>query len=262
MAESTITTETAFADTIFNEDCIAGLERVPDGCVDLVVADPPYGVLNKGNEAVKWDKPPDLAALWVQLERVSKPETAFVFFGSGMFSADLMKSNPSAWKYNLVWEKTVPTGFLNASRQPLRSHEDIVVFYRKPPVYNPQMWEGPPNHSRGKTKERRTTRLYGKITHESDDDLSGVKYPRSILSFPSEKKCAHPTQKPIELIRYLVRTYSNPGALVLDPFMGSGTTAVACVDEGRHFVGFETNSEYHSTACARVEAERIVGRLF
>lgn len=250
---------------IYNEDCLEGMKRIDDKSVDCIICDLPYEVLNKKNENAKWDTVIPFDKLWEQYNRIIKDDGAILLFGQGMFTAQLMMSNPSMWRYNLIWKKgNRSTGFLNAKRMPLRIHEDIAVFYKKLPTYNPQKVKGAKNHSRGYMKNEQKNQCYGDFDPRgSKDDLSGMKYPTSIIDVDKEHgKTFHPTQKPVELISYLVKTYTNEGDLVLDNCMGSGTTAVACIREKRNFVGFEMNEEYFSKATKRINEEKSIETLF
>jgi len=248
-------------DTIYNEDCLEGMKRIDDESIDAIICDLPYGVLNDGNPDAQWDKMLPMDELWAQYRRIAKQNAPIVLFAQGMFTAQLLVSQPKLWRYNLVWDKVRTTGFLNARKQPLRCHEDICVFCKSAPTYNPQMTKCLPhqrNHSRGKQQGEQTNRCYG-LLNKPEDIISDEKYPRSIIEF--SKNIAtdgklHPTQKPVGLIRYLIRTYTNSGGVVLDNCIGSGTTAVACVKEKRHFIGFELNKEYFDKAVERVARER------
>ena len=246
-------------DQIYNEDCLQGMKRIDDGSVDCIITDLPYEVLNDGNPNAQWDRQIPLEPLWAEYLRISKPNAAIVLFAQGMFTADLMQSNRRMWRYNLVWDKVRTTGFLNANRMPLRCHEDICVFYRELPTYHPQMVKCLPhqrNHSRGKQEGEQTNRCYGSFG-KADDYISDEKYPRSIIELANiVQNNEHPTQKPVALLRYLVLTYTNPGDLVLDSCIGSGTTAIACLKEHRHFLGFELNKEYFDIAQRRIALER------
>lgn len=246
-------------DIIYNEDCLTGMDRIPDKSIDMILCDLPYGVLNRQNEHAQWDNIIPFDLLWIQYRRVIKDNGAIVLFGQGMFTADLMTSQRNMWRYNLIWNKTDrPTGFLNAKRMPLREHEDIIVFYKELPVYNPQMVKCEPhqrNHSRGKMESEQTNRCYGQM-RKFDEVITDEKYPRSIIRFPREEKTIHPTQKPVALCEWLIKTYSNEGDTILDNCMGSGTTAVACINTNRHYIGFETDPEYYQYAldrCARAK---------
>lgn len=250
-------------DKIYNEDCLEGMKRIPDGMVDCIITDLPYGVLNEQSEGGSWDSIIPLEPMWEQFLRVTKPNAPIILFGQGMFTAKLMMSQPKLWRYNLIWKKGDRSGgFLNANRMPLRNHEDIVVFYDKLPTYNPQKRKGSPNHSRGNIIST-TNRCYGKFDI-AENDMSGMKFPTSIIDYPKEfdGKQFHPTQKPVDLLRYLILTYTNVGGVVLDATIGSGTTAVAALMEKRHFIGFELNKEYYDNAVKRVKAEQAQLSLF
>lgn len=240
-------------DRIYNEDCLIGMKRIPDGSVDAVICDLPYEVLNKGNLNAQWDRTIPLEPLWEQYLRVTKPTAPIVLFSQGMFTADLMYSNPKMWRYNLIWDKIDrATGFLNANRMPLRVHEDICVFYRELPTYNPQFTIGSKNHHRGAQSDI-ANNCYGKFS-KCKETFTNKKYPKSIIRIDKEhnQECWHPTQKPVDLIRYLVLTYTNEGDTVLDNCSGSGTTAIACIKEKRHFICFEKDETYWKKSIERV----------
>lgn len=255
-------------------DCLEGMKQIPDNSIDCIICDLPYEVLHKSNEKVQWDRQLPLDKLWEQYLRIAKEDAAIVLFGQGMFTAQLMMSQPKLWKYNLIWEKGRATGFLNANRMPMRSHEDIAVFYRKQPTYNPQFRDGD-SHPQGNGPHKQTNQCYGSHKKLSSSDSSlktgatydydhirvvpptGKCFPMSVLHFPKEHDADtwHPTQKPVNLLRWLVRTFTNPGDVVLDNCMGSGTTAIACIREHRNFIGFELNKEYYHKADRRIVAE-------
>lgn len=251
-------------DTIFFCDCLVGMKRIPDHSVDMICCDLPYGVLNKGNKDAKWDSIIPFEPLWEQYERVIKDNGAIVLFAQGMFTAKLMMSNERLWRYNIIWNKEGHiSGFLNAKRMPLRCHEDIVVFYKSLPIYHPQMVKCQPhqrNHSRGKQEKGFTNRCYGEFG-KAEDFITDEKYPRSVISFKRPHPPIHPTQKPVDLISWLIRTYSNEGDVILDNCMGSGTTAIAAMREHRHFIGFELNKEYYDKACERIRNEQAQLKL-
>ena len=254
-------------DRIYNEDCLEGMKRIPDGTIDAVICDLPYGVLNGESEGGSWDTIIPFEPLWAEYRRVCKPTAAIVLFTQGMFTADLMHSNPKMWRYNLIWKKgDRASGFLNANRMPLRNHEDIVVFYDKLPTYNPQMRTGFPNHTRGHGGGKLKNGCYGKFDPWARSEvITTEKFPLSIIDIAKEhdvNKQFHPTQKPVDLLRYLVLTYTNEGDTVLDNCMGSGTTAIACIKERRHFIGFELSKEYFDKAVRRIKAEQAQLTLF
>lgn len=243
-------------DTLINADCLVAMKNIPDKSVDMVLCDLPYGVLNKSNNAAKWDCVIPMEPLWEQWLRITKDNAAIVLFGQGMFTAKLMMSQPKLWKYNLIWDKMRTTSFLNANRMPLRCHEDIIVFYDKMPVYHPQMWKCLPherNHRRG-TSHDETNNCYGEFK-QPKQLITDEKYPRSIISVSQGHSVGnffHPTQKPVDLLRYLIRTYTDVGGVVLDNTMGSGSTCVAAVMEHRHYIGIEKEKKFFDIALKRV----------
>ena len=248
-------------------DCLEGMKQIPDGTIDAVICDLPYGVLNGESEGGSWDTIIPFEPLWAEYRRVCKPTAAIVLFAQGMFTADLMHSNPKMWRYNLIWKKgDRASGFLNANRMPLRNHEDIVIFYDKLPTYNPQMRTGFPNHTRGHGGGKLKNGCYGKFDPWARSEvITTEKFPLSIIDIAKEhdvNKQFHPTQKPVDLLRYLVLTYTNEGDTVLDNCMGSGTTAIACIKERRHFIGFELSKEYFDKAVRRIKAEQAQLTLF
>lgn len=243
---------------LIHGDCLVEMAKMPDKSIDMVLCDLPYGTLNKSNPNAKWDSIIPFDKLWQQYERVIKDNGAIVLFAQGMFTAQLMMSNQKLWRYNLVWDKVLTSGFLNAKRMPLRSHEDICVFYKQLPIYNPQMREGKPLHSKGtsyKDKEL-TNNCYGSLG-ATDDSRKGSteKYPTSIIRFPKPHPSisVHPTQKSVELCEWLIKTYTNEGDIVLDNCMGSGSTLVACVNTNRNGIGIELDEKYFNIAKKRVE---------
>lgn len=232
---------------IFNADCRDVLPTLEPGSVDLVLTDPPYGTT-----ACAWDSVIPLGPMWWELYRVARLNAAVVLFAAQPFTSALVTSNLEDFRYCWVWAKDSTTGFLDANRKPLRAHEDICVFYRRQPTYNPQKESGAPTHSR-KSASGGHSSLYGKH-HVTVSDTSGMKFPRSVLQFSknSQAETLHPTQKPIGLIAYLVRTYSDPGAAVLDFAAGSGTTLRAAKDLGRRAIGIEIEERYCEIAANRL----------
>ena len=226
---------------IYNDDCLEIMKKIDDKSIDLIVTNLPYGQTARN----KWDTVIPFDKLWEQYKRIIKDNGAIVLFGNGMFTADLMKSNPDMWKYNLIWQKTQPTGALNANRMPLRSHEDICVFYKKLPTYNPQKTTG---HERkvSKAEHKKNSKKsldYGDYNFTSYD--STERYPTSVWKFAkdTQKSAIHPTQKPVALIEEIVKTYSNPRDIVLDSCAGSMTTAIACVNTNRQYVCIEKDKD-------------------
>ena len=247
---------------IYQGDCLEVMDGIADKSIDAIICDLPYGVLNKGNKHAQWDVVIPFAPLWEHYERIIKPHGAIVLFASGMFTAQLMMSNQKLWRYNLVWDKCRATGFLNANRMPLRYHEDICVFYKQLPVYHPQMEAlngREPNHSQGHATEVETNQCYGNMKR-INPTYTDKKHPRSIITIPAihcSEGQKHPTQKPVDLMRYLIRSYSNMGGVILDNTMGSGTTCVAAIIEHRKYIGIERDPYWFDYAQNRIkEASR------
>lgn len=235
---------------IYNENCISGMNRISDKSVDMVLCDLPYGcTANKADVRIPFDP------LWEQYERVCKDNAAIVLFGSGLFTADLQHSKREWWRYNLIWQKTTPTGFLNANRMPLRAHEDICVFYKKPPTYNPQKTDGHTRKVSTADDKRNCKESINYNKHNLHGYDSTERFPTSVLRFPTDKQqCSlHPTQKPVALCEWLIRTYTNRGDTVLDNCMGSGTTAIAAIKTGRQYIGFEIDPHYYSVCLKRIQ---------
>lgn len=231
---------------LHNADCFDVFPTIASGTVDLVCADIPYGTTQ-----CRWDSVLDLETMWAELYRIAKPNAAIVLFSAQPFTSILVSSNLADWRSEWIWEKGNATGFLNAKKQPLRAHENIQVFYRRQPTYNPQMTDG---HAR-KTSKRKTvnSECYGKALNLTEYD-STQRYPRDVQFFSSDKQKGnyHPTQKPLALVRYIIETYCNPGDTVLDFTMGSGTTGVACQVIERQFIGIEKEKTIFQTACQRM----------
>lgn len=230
--------EEKFVNAVIKGDCIDVMSHLPDGCIDMVLCDLPYGTTQN-----KWDSIVPLNQLWTEYKRVVKLDGAIVLTSQGLFTGVLIMSQPQMFKYKWVWEKSKATNFLNAKKQPLRKHEDVCVFYRKMPVYNPQMMEGEP-YDKGYRKKQ-LSGSYGDFqsVHVKSD---GKRYPTDVLYFKtaeSEGEVFHATQKPVELGRYFVRTYTNQGDIILDNTSGSGSFLVAALIEGRNFVGIEKNAD-------------------
>ena len=241
---------------LYNDDCLKIMPTIPDGSVDMILTDLPYGVTNKASEAGRWDCQLPMEPLWEQFWRVLKPNGAVVLFSQGMFTAQLMMSQPKNWRYNLIWDKCRASGFLNSKRMPLRRHEDICVFYRSLPTYNVQLEDlngREASHPQGRGKHKETNRCYGKVQRLQSCGVEDKKFPGSILSFP-RPHCTgnHPTEKSVDLCRWLIRSYTNPGETVLDATMGSGTTLVAAALEGRRGIGIELVGKYYDIAVGRV----------
>lgn len=231
-------------------DCLQVMDAIADKSVDLVLCDLPYGTTQN-----KWDSVIPLDAIWTAYKRVIKPNGVIVLTAAQPFTSAVVMSNPHMFKYQWVWDKSQVTGFLNAKKQPLRRHEDVLVFYERQPTYNPQFTEG----AAYKINRKHSTTNYGTQT-ENSTESDGRRYPTSVLSIPQPREVGgHPTQKPVALMEYLIRTYTDVGATVLDNTMGSGTTGVACVNTGRKFIGIEKDNGYFGIAKSRL-ADALTAR--
>ena len=238
---------------ILSGDCLEVLQGLAEHCVDMVLCDPPYGCTRN-----PWDTCLDWGRLFGEIERVAKPKAVVVFFSQGMRTAELMMGPwKRHWRYNLIWAKNKVRGALNANRQPLRAHEDIVVFYREAPLYHPQM-DAPRCMPKGGGNPRQRASMgnnYG-VVQDNTSRRYGAddRYPTSVLPFSvvNERDTLHPTQKPVGLLSFLIRSYTNPGDTVLDPTMGSGSVGVGCLAEKRCFIGMEKDPTIFRTAEKRL----------
>ena len=232
--------------TLMAGDCLELMKDLKDGSVDMILCDLPFGVTR-----AKWDVPLDFEELWKEYNRIIKDNGVICLFAIEPFASKLRLSNLKMYRYDWIWDKVKSTGFLNAKKQPLRCHEVICVFYKKQCMYNPQKTKGHPK----KSAKRRTvgTDLYNagnqEVSYESTE-----RYPRSIQVFSSDvqKSALHPSQKPVALLEYLIKTYTKEGDLVLDNCMGSGSTGVACINTNRRFIGFEKDMSYFQIAKDRI----------
>ena len=224
-------------------DCLELMEDIPDESIDMVLCDLPYGTTRN-----KWDSVIPLNKLWEQYERIIKDNGAIVLFSQMPFSAELVHSNLKLFKYEWIWQKDNGTGFLNAKKMPLKIHENILVFYKKLPLYNPQMRTGFKPY---KCKQGRHSTNYGAYEQGHITESNGERYPIDIIEFKKDSGL-HPTQKPVALLEYLIKTYTNEGETVLDNCMGSGSTGVACINTNRNFIGYELDEKYFEIAEKRI----------
>lgn len=233
--------------TLMNADCLDAMWLIPDGSVDLILCDLPYGTTQN-----KWDRVIPFEPLWAHYWRVLKKNGAVVLTAQTPFDKVLGCSQIEHLKYEWVWRKDAGTGFLNAKKAPLKDHENVLVFYRRQPTYNPQMRGGFKPY---KCKKGGDTTNYGPgLSENVTTESNGERYPVTVLEFPRDKAKLHPTQKPVALMEYLIKTYTNEGETVLDNCMGSGTTGVACRNTGRNFTGIERDPEYFCIAQERINA--------
>lgn len=245
-------------DRIYNTDCLLGMREIPDQSIDAIICDLPYGTTRNA-----WDSVVPLQPLWREYERIVKDRGAIVLFSQMPFSAILVASNPRLFKYEWIWQKENATGFLNSHFAPLKVHENILVFSKSAAAfvrdksnamnYHPQMRPGKAYSA----KQGAPTTSYD-ITHMREPVMIHYKaerYPLDVIKFNRDTNRLHPTQKPVDLVRYLIRTYTESGGVILDNCMGSGTTAIAAMRENRHFIGFETDKKYFEIAQQRIAQE-------
>ena len=225
-------------------DCLEVMKEIKSESIDAIICDPPYGTT-----ACKWDSVIDFDLMWEQLNRIIKKNGAIILFGSEPFSSALRMSNIKNYSYDWVWEKSKPVGHLNANRKPMNKFENIIIFSKKQPTYNPQ----------GITpiKPKKITRTNKGGIYGNSAGMASVQkytgYPRNIISFKSVNGKNHPTQKPVLLMEYLIKTYTNENEIVLDFTMGSGSTGVGCVNTNRQFIGIEQDENYYNIAVQRLE---------
>lgn len=244
---------------LFNENCLEGMKRIPDGSIDAIICDPPYSVTE-----FHWDKRLDFAEMWKQFRRVIRERRAIVLFGQEPFASQLRLSAPDLYRYDWIWRKSRVSNFMNARNAPLRTFENIMVFSNgttanhnsKQMLYKPQGLKPCGKKSKsssffvhhfGRVKDNRENYVPREYVQEFTN------YPQSILEFKSPSRPVHPTQKPIDLLEYLIKTYTNEGETVLDATMGSGSTGVACVNTGRNFIGFELEKKFFDIARERID---------
>lgn len=237
---------------LYNADCLEKMKDIPDGSIDMILCDLPYGTTARN----KWDSVIPFPMLWEQYNRIIKDNGVIALWSQMPFTAQLVMSNPNMFRYEWIVEKTSATGFLNAKKIPMKAHENVLIFYKKLPTYNPQMTHG---HTRKVSKAehkvncKKTTDYgeHGLTTYDSTD-----RYPRDVLTFKWDKQKSrlHPTQKPVKACEYFIKTYTNEYDTVLDNCMGSGSTGVACKNTNRNFIGIELDKEYFKIAKDRLKA--------
>lgn len=264
---------------LYNEDCLEAMKKIPDKSIDMILCDLPYGTT-----ACSWDEIIPLDKLWIQYHRIIKDDGAIVLFGSQPFTSKLVMSNIENFKYEWIWEKQKASNFLTAKYQPLKYHENILVFSKSTSYYEPQLYKVLEIDEIMMMDKKQLENVFikkeydrfGKIDKrinvndcKVNKDVVGIKinrtrkkdnglrYPKSVLKINKEVNSnIHPTQKPTELLEYLIKTYSKENELVLDNCMGSGSTAIACINTKRNFIGFELDKEYYDLACKRLEARK------
>lgn len=242
---------------VIHGDCLEEMKRIPDKSVDMILCDLPYGTT-----ACSWDTIIPFEPLWAQYKRIIKDNGAIVLTASQPFTTDLINSNRDWFRYEWIWQKSNGGGFLLANKMPIKRHENILIYYDNPPIYNPQFIKGKPYTTRsssggGFVGEKTSDKISGWVTNND-----GKRYPISVLNMPNpSSKANHPTQKPVALFEYLIRTYTNPGDLVLDNCAGSGTTAIACIKSDRDYILIEKEEKYIKIINKRIKQERSQMKL-
>lgn len=242
--------------SILHGNCLELLTDLQDKSVDMILTDPPYGTTN-----CKWDTAVDLTELWKHYKRVIKDNGAIVMFAQAPFDKVLACSNLDMFRYEWIWEKTEATGFLNSKRMPLKAHENVLVFYKALPTYNPQMItnQKPVNSFTRKAEVSNRSQIYGKVNKTVSGGGSTERFPRSVLKFAKDKQknmrngTLHPTQKPLALCEYLIKTYTNISDVVLDSFAGSGTVGLAAQKTGRQYILMEQDLIWYQTCLNRIQ---------
>jgi site-specific DNA-methyltransferase (adenine-specific) len=247
---------------VFNEDCLTGMQHIPDKSVDMILCDLPYGTT-----ACKWDVIIPFEPLWKQYERVIKDNGAIVLTASQPFTSALVMSNPKMFKYEWIWDKRVGSNFANAKYMPLKFHENIIIFYKKTPVYHSELIKTDKKSSPNKGKVFNSSLNCASSFKRHIYSETGYRQANSIITFNSQVgECnninrIHPTQKPVALFEYLIKTYTNEGETVLDNCMGSGTTAIACINTGRNYIGFEKEEKYFNIIQERIKKHTVQLKL-
>ena len=224
-------------------DCLEGMRKIQDHSIDMILCDLPYGTTRRN----KWDSVINFKSLWEQYKRIIKNNGCICLFSQMPFTVKLIMSNPEMFRYEYIWQKPLATGFLNAKKMPLKAHENICIFYKHLPTYNPQFTLGKPY----KAMSGRASTNYDKVISNYPTICDGKRYPKDVILFKNETGF-HPTQKPVSLVEYLIKTYTHKDEIVLDNCMGSGTTAVACINTQRQFIGYEIEKKYCDIASKRI----------
>ncbi len=236
----------------YNEDCFDAMKEIPDGVIDMVLCDLPYGTTQ-----CKWDTIIPFNELWVEYWRVCKPNAAIVLTAAQPFTSNLIMSQIENFKYDWVWQKPKGTGHLNAKKMPMRDKEDICIFYKEQCRYNPQFGVGEAYKAKPGKSKANGDDCYGEYK-DTREDNDGKRYPKQIITFPIvERDKLHPTQKPVDLFEYLIKTYTNENELILDNTAGSGTTAIAAINTNRKWVCIEKEKEYYDKAIERIESHNV-----
>jgi site-specific DNA-methyltransferase (adenine-specific) len=241
---------------LINGDCLVEMKKIKDKSIDMILCDLPYGMTKNS-----WDVVIPFDNLWTEYNRITKDNGAIVLFGSQPFTSIMIMSNLEMFRYSLVWEKNKFSDFLSARRKPMKTNEDIAIFYKKQPTYNPQYWYSTP-YTRWNTQtavDKQTN--YGSHKENYSESTDGRRLPTSVLKFNRIERPLHPTQKPVDLLEWLIKTYTNSGDLILDNCMGVGSTGVACKNINRRFIGIELDKKYYDIACERIYSSDVEHNL-
>jgi site-specific DNA-methyltransferase (adenine-specific) len=238
---------------LIHGDCLEKMKDIEDKSIDMILTDPPYGTT-----ACSWDSVIPFEPMWKQLKRIIKDNGVIALFGSQPFTSALIMSNIKMFRYEWIWEKTLPINFVQANKMPLKKHENITIYYKRLPCYNPQFNKG----DKYKVKRGNFQHVKNDISNHTTIN-NGFRFPVSVLNYSnSNNNSSHPTQKPVKLLEYLILTYTQKGETVLDFTMGSGSTGVACLETGRNFIGIELDDKYFAIAKERIEKKQREPRLF
>ena len=233
-------------DTIIHGDCLKIMKQIPLHSIDMILCDLPYGTTNN-----KWDSIIPLEKLWNEYLRIIKSNGVIVLTAVQIFASQLVISQPKLFKYDWIWVKTISSGQLNVNKQPLRNHEHILVFYKQQPTYNQQFTKGKPYSINRKVTFKGESYNKQRDSYKHND---GYRHPISVLYYPNPRiKGGHPTQKPVTLFEYLIKTYTNEGDIVLDNCIGAGTTAIAAINTNRNYIGIEISQYYHNMATNNIK---------
>lgn len=243
---------------IYNADCLELMKEIDDNSIDLICCDLPYNLNDRRTTWNEWDFEIDITKLFEEYKRIRKDNCPILLFATDLFSAKLIMANYQEYKYKWIWQKESGTGFLNAKRMPLRNFEEILVFYKEQPTYNPQMRVGKAYTCTKGSLSNNYANTDKIVTTKNDGD----RYPLTIIDFNRDSDGIHPTQKPLALLDYLIRTYTNKGDIVLDNCSGSGSTAMACIYSDRKFIGIEKNEEYYKASLERIKQAKMKRKLF
>lgn len=234
--------------TIYNMDCIVGMQQIKDKSIDMILCDLPYGTTD-----CRWDSIIPFELLWQEYKRIIKDNGAIVLTAAQPFTTKLIQSNMNMFRYCWYWIKNCPTGYPFAKFQPMRNIEDVCVFYKQAPIYNPQGLIKLDTPRKKYRKERVDDGIYKESSLAGEFEVCFTNYPRQTLEFKCQREGLHPTQKPVALFEYFIKTYTNEGDTVLDNCIGSGTTAEACINTNRYYIGFELDNQHYNTTCKRIE---------